>query len=141
MTAASQEIAESEGRPRELGMVGTAAHAVRTPPTQSSQTSTESILHQQTLSTAKTTTVSSQPPTLSFPPAGFVGVMAEIAEVYSQEYESAKEFLYLDGLALLGTLLSGRVRVDFGALTTQPRLYVLKVAKSGWRRKSTSTKL
>jgi hypothetical protein len=78
---------------------------------------------------------------LAFPPSGYVGVMAKFADLYSQEYEPAKEFFYFDGLALLGTLLSGRLRVDFGSLTTQPRLYLLKVAKSGWRRKSTATRL
>jgi hypothetical protein len=46
----------------------------------------------------------------------------------------------MDLLCIVGTAISGRFGVDFGGLTSQPRLYVLKVAKSAWRRKSTSTK-
>jgi hypothetical protein len=46
----------------------------------------------------------------------------------------------MDCLALIGASASGRIRADFD-LPVQPRLYVLKVAKSAWRRKSTSTRL
>lgn len=66
--------------------------------------------------------------------------MAKFPDVYSRHYETPKAFLYFDALVLLGNVLSGRVRANFGGLTTQPRLYGLKVAVSGWRRKSTSTK-
>src|SRR5438445_11943355 len=76
---------------------------------------------------------------LTLPESGYVGVAAKWADHYSRHYESPKEFFYFDLLALIGTALSGRVRADFGSLVTQPRLYVLKIAKSGWRRKSTST--
>lgn len=75
-----------------------------------------------------------------FPTSGYVGVAAEFASVYSSCYESPKEFLYMDALTLIGASVSGRVRPDFD-LPVQPRLYVLKVAKSAWRRKSTSTRL
>ncbi len=77
---------------------------------------------------------------LTFPKSGYVGIAAEFAEVYCQEYESPKEFLFFDCLALIGICISGRIRADF-ALPCQPRLYVLKVAESAWRRKSTSTRL
>src|SRR5215471_17833135 len=80
------------------------------------------------------------PPAIRFPDSGYVGVAAEFASLYSDRYESPKEFLYVDALALIGANLSGRVRADFD-LPVQPRLYVLKVAQSAWRRKSTSTRL
>jgi Protein of unknown function (DUF3987) len=75
----------------------------------------------------------------AFPESAYLGVAAKFADLYAQHYESPKEFLYIDFLGLLGTILSGRFRVDFGELTTQPRLYVLKIAQSAWRRKSAST--
>jgi hypothetical protein len=78
-------------------------------------------------------------PSLVFPISGYVGVLAEIADAYSQRYESPKEFVYLDLLTIVGLILSGRVRADFGELKFQPRLNTLKVAKSGWMRKSSST--
>jgi hypothetical protein len=77
---------------------------------------------------------------LGFPAAGYVGVPAQIAELYSQTHEAPKEFVYVDLLTLIGTLLSGRLEADFGSLNTQPRLYSLKIAKSGWSRKSTATR-
>ena len=86
-----------------------------------------------------------RPPTLeetlaiTFPESGYIGVAAKFAEAYSQEYESPKEFFFLDCLALIGAIISGRVRADFD-LPCQPRLYVVKVAKSAWLRKSTSTR-
>ena len=61
-------------------------------------------------------------PSLVFPISGYVGVLAEIAEAYSQRYESPKEFVYLDLLTIVGLILSGRVRADFGELKFQPRL-------------------
>src|SRR5205807_329933 len=76
---------------------------------------------------------------ISFPASGYVGVAARFAEAYSQCYESPKEFLYMDLLALIGVALSGRYRVGFGRLMTQPRLYLLKIAPTAWSRKSTST--
>jgi hypothetical protein len=80
------------------------------------------------------------PSPTQFPTSGYVGVAADFASLYSSCYESPKEFLYVDALALIGAGVSGRVRADFD-LPVQPRLYVLKVAKSAWRRKSTSTRL
>jgi hypothetical protein len=77
---------------------------------------------------------------IAFPPSGFVGVAAKFAEAYAREYESPKEFFYWDCLALIGAIISGRVRADFD-LPCQPRLYVVKVAESAWGRKSTSTQL
>ncbi len=76
---------------------------------------------------------------ITFPESGYVGVAARFAEAYSQEYESPKEFLFWDCLALIGAIISGRVRPNFG-LPCQPRLYVVKVAASAWQRKSTSTR-
>ena len=75
---------------------------------------------------------------VAFPENGYVGVAAKFAQAYSEQYESPKEFFYIDCLTLIGATISGRVRADFD-LPCQPRLYVLKVAKSAWRRKSTST--
>ena len=75
---------------------------------------------------------------IAFPSSGFVGVAAKFAEAYAREYESPKEFLYWDCLALIGAIVSARVRADFD-LPCQPRLYVVKVAESAWKRKSTST--
>jgi hypothetical protein len=75
-----------------------------------------------------------------FPDVGYVGGAAEIADLYSQHHEASKEFVYMDLLTLIGTVLSGRWEVDFGDLNTQPRLYTLKIAKSGWSRKSTATR-
>jgi len=75
-----------------------------------------------------------------FPPSGYVGVAAEFAEAYAREYESPKEFFYWDLLALVGGVISGRVRADFD-LPCQPRLYLVKVAESAWKRKSTSTQM
>jgi hypothetical protein len=69
-----------------------------------------------------------------------VGVAAKFAEIYSRCYESPKEFLYIDILGIIGTLVSGRFRADFD-LPCQPRLYVLKVAQSAWNRKSTSSRM
>jgi len=80
------------------------------------------------------------PVAVKFPETGYIGVAAEFAELYSQAYESPKEFLYMDCLALIGASASGRVRADFD-LPAQPRLYLLKVSKSAWRRKSTSTRM
>jgi hypothetical protein len=77
---------------------------------------------------------------LSFPQDGYLGVAADFADLYSQHLEPPKEFFYLDMLALTGAALSGRVRVDI-ALPYQPRLYVNKIARSAWDRKSTSTRL
>jgi hypothetical protein len=81
-----------------------------------------------------------EPAAIKFPENGYIGVAAEFAELYSRSYESPKEFLYMDCLTLIGASASGRVRADFD-LPVQPRLYALKVAKSAWRRKSTSTRL
>jgi hypothetical protein len=78
-------------------------------------------------------------PSLVFPESGYVGVSATIADEYSQRYESPKEFVYLDLLTGIGLVISGRLRADFGEMKVQPRLYTLKVAKSGWMRKSSST--
>jgi len=79
-------------------------------------------------------------PSLVFPQSGYFGVPAEIADEHSQRYESPKEFVYLDLLTIVGLALSGRVRVDFGGMQVQPRFYTLKVAKSGWMRKSSSSR-
>lgn len=68
-----------------------------------------------------------------------MGVAAKFAEAYSQHYESPKEFLYVDCLALIGAAISGRVRADFD-VPCQPRMYLLKVGPSAWDRKSTSTR-
>jgi hypothetical protein len=76
---------------------------------------------------------------LAFPEAGYVGAPAEIADLYAQHYETPKEFIYMDQLTLIGTMISGRVTVTFGDLKVQPRLYTIKVARSGWSRKSTAT--
>jgi hypothetical protein len=75
---------------------------------------------------------------LTFPRTGYVGVAAEFAEIYSEHYESAKEFFFIDALAIIGAAVSGRVKADF-AVNCQPRLYVLKIGESAWSRKSTST--
>jgi len=77
---------------------------------------------------------------LSFPQDGYLGVAADFADLFAQHYEPPKEFLYVDALAVIGAALSGRVRVDV-ALPCQPRLYVNKIARSAWDRKSTSTRL
>lgn len=77
---------------------------------------------------------------LTFPESGYIGVAAEFADVYSRYYESPKPFYFADLLTLIGAALSGRVRVDFGELVTQPRLYTLKVGRSAWGRKSASTR-
>lgn len=76
---------------------------------------------------------------LSFPQEGYLGVLAEFADLYAQHYEPPKEFFYIDALALVGAALSGRVQVDI-ALPCQPRLYVCKIARTAWDRKSTSTR-
>lgn len=68
-----------------------------------------------------------------------MGVAAKFAEAYSQHYESPKEFLHVDCLALIGAAISGRVRADFD-VPCQPRMYLLKVGPSAWDRKSTSTR-
>jgi hypothetical protein len=68
-----------------------------------------------------------------------LGVAAQFADLYAQHYEPPKEFYYIDALTLIGAILSGRVRADIG-LPSQPRLYVCKVARSAWDRKSTSTR-
>jgi hypothetical protein len=78
--------------------------------------------------------------TLQFPSSGYIGVAADFADLYGARYESAEEFFYFDFLALIGAMVSGRVRADFG-VPCQPRLYTLKVAPSACERKSTSTKL
>jgi ribosomal protein L20 len=83
------------------------------------------------------TSISNLPP---FPETAYRGVGGEFAELYSQHYEPPKEFFFMDFLAIVGTVTSGRFKVDFGGLNSQPRLFVLKVAKSAWRRKSFSTK-
>ena len=75
---------------------------------------------------------------LTFPERGYIGVASKFAELYSRAYESPKEFFYVDLLVLIGTLISGRVRTDVD-IDAQPRLYALKVAPSGWPRKSSST--
>lgn len=74
-----------------------------------------------------------------FPQAGYIGVLADFADLYAQHYEPPKEFFYVDALALVGAALSGRLRVEIG-LPCQPRLYLNKIARSGWDRKSTSTR-
>lgn len=78
--------------------------------------------------------------TILFPQAGYMGVLADFADLYGQHYEPPKEFFYVDALALVGAALSGRLRVDIG-LPCQPRLYVNKIARSAWDRKSTSTRI
>src|SRR5437016_1437134 len=78
---------------------------------------------------------------LTFPSEVYVGIAGEFAEAYSKEYESPKEFFYIDLLVFLSVMVSGRIRVEFGSLQTQPRLYGLKIGKSGWARKSTSTRI
>jgi hypothetical protein len=76
-----------------------------------------------------------------FPEAGYVGPLADLADLYSRHYEPSKEFFYIDALTFVGNFLSGRVRLDFGGLPTQPRFFVLKIAPPGEFRKSTSTNL
>ena len=80
-------------------------------------------------------------PRVTFPEVAYIGPVAEWAGHVTQHYETTKEYLYVDGLAILGAAWSGKVRVDFGDLNSQPRFYVLKIGKSGWGKKSTSTKL
>src|ERR1700730_7411608 len=75
---------------------------------------------------------------LSFPQKGYIGVAARFADLYAQHYETPKEFFYIDALALIGSVISGRVRADIG-LSCQPRLFICKIAPSAWLRKSTST--
>lgn len=75
---------------------------------------------------------------LVFPESGYVGTAAKFADAYAPRYESPMEFFYLDLLGLIGTLISGRLRVDFD-LPCQPRLYILKIGRTGWARKSTTT--
>jgi hypothetical protein len=82
-----------------------------------------------------------RPPFPEFPIEAYFGVLAEFAELYSQTYESPKEFLYFAGILQVGTALSGRVRADFGSLPTQPRLYGLKIAPIGTGKKSTADSL
>jgi len=74
-----------------------------------------------------------------FPRTGYLGVANDFADLYAQHYEPPKEFFYMDALALIGAAISGRVRVDIG-LPCQPRLYICKIARSAWDRKSTSTR-
>jgi hypothetical protein len=74
-----------------------------------------------------------------FPQDGYLGVAADFADLYCQHYEPPKEFFYIDALAIIGSALSGRVRAEI-ALPCQPRLYVNKIARSAWDRKSTSTR-
>jgi hypothetical protein len=105
---------------------------VPTPPTSSEQSDSGSQQSQ--------SDVAARGSGLVFPVAGYVGVPAKIAELYSQTHEAPKEFVYMDLLTLIGTVLSGRLEADFGTLNTQPRLYTLKIAKSGWSRKSTATR-
>ncbi len=78
---------------------------------------------------------------IRFPAEAYEGVIGEFADLYSKHYESPKEFLYFDMLTLLGAYLTGKVRMDFGALMTEPRIYQLKIAKSGHSRKSTSVRI
>jgi Protein of unknown function (DUF3987) len=77
---------------------------------------------------------------LAFPESGYLGAAAKFADLFSRHYESPKVFLYIDLLAIIGVMISGRFRADID-LPVQPRLYVLKIAQSAWKRKSTSTKL
>ena len=78
---------------------------------------------------------------LVFPDAGYVGVPAKVAALHSRHLELPQEFIYLDMLALIGTIIDGRWEVAFGDLSSRTTLYILKVARSGWSRKSTSTRL
>jgi hypothetical protein len=75
---------------------------------------------------------------LLFPENGYVGIAAEFADAYASRFESPKEFFYMDLLVLIGAFISGRVRADID-LPCQPRLYALKIGRSAWRRKSTTT--
>ncbi len=77
---------------------------------------------------------------LEFPEIGYFGIPAQIAEFYASNYETPKEFVYIDLLVMIGALLSGRWEVDLGELNTQPRLYAVKIAPSAWRRKSQATR-
>ena len=45
---------------------------------------------------------------LTFPDVAYVGVAAKIADLYAREHEAAKEFVYMDLLTLIGSVLSGR---------------------------------
>ena len=77
---------------------------------------------------------------LAFPESRYLGAAAKFADLFSRHFESPKVFLYIDLLAIIGVMISGRFRADID-LPVQPRLYVLKIAQSAWKRKSTSTKL
>jgi len=65
-----------------------------------------------------------------FPQSAYFGVGARFAELYASRYESAKEYLYVDFLTALGTVLSGRFRADFGELNTQPRTTYLAAVRN-----------
>jgi hypothetical protein len=73
-----------------------------------------------------------------FPSQAYLGVLADFAELYSQFYESPKEFFYFAALLQMSIVLCGRVRANFGSLSTQPRLYGLKVGPIGTSKKTTA---
>src|SRR6266705_6137664 len=76
-----------------------------------------------------------------FPSQSYLGVLADFAELYSQFYESPKEYLYFAALLHMSIVLCGRVRGDFGSLSTQPRLYGLKIGPIGTSKKTTADAL
>jgi len=75
------------------------------------------------------------------PPEVYIGVLGEFADLYSRHYESPKEFFWFDALIVAATVLSGRVRADFGDLEPHTRLYGFKIGPSGTSKKSSSFKI
>ena len=76
-----------------------------------------------------------------FPKEAYIGVLADFAELYSQHYESPKEFFYIDAITVAGTAISGLVSADFPELDPYTRLHVLKIGPSGTSKKSTSFRI
>lgn len=73
----------------------------------------------------------------AFPEQAYLGLADEIASLYAEHLEAPKAFLYIDALTFLGTLLATSLRLD-SELREEPRLFTVKVARSGTDRKSSS---
>ena len=79
----------------------------------------------------------SEPSPLEFPSGVISGFAGEFARIYSKILEPRPPSFFIAALTCLGSLLSGKVRLN-SALRVDPRLYVLLLGMSGSAKKSTA---
>jgi len=77
------------------------------------------------------------PDVMAFPEDVMTGFAERFADVYSEVLESPPYAFYISALTCLGSVLSGRIKIQ-SELKTDPRLYTILLGQAGVTRKSTT---